>query len=149
MKGTRLLAGVLVVLVAAVAAFALGGRGGGGDDDRPDHLVTIATGTVDAIEVRAPATGRTGRLVRGDAGLRAIEADLDPLLAIRTFDRRLPAYGLDPARLDVVIRAGSRSVHLLVGTTNVDGTGVYVAVGGRTALVLPAIATALGDAVGQ
>jgi hypothetical protein len=149
MKGTRLLALVLVVLVAAVAAFALGGGGGGGDDDRPAHLVTIATGTIDAVEVRDPATGRTGRLVRGDAALRAIEADLDPLLAIRTFDRRRPAYGLDPARLDVVIRAGARTVHLLVGGVNVDGTGVYVAVDGRTALVLPAIATTLGAVVGQ
>ncbi len=143
-RGTRLLVGVVVVAAAIVAALVL--RSGGDDEppDRPAHLLDLAPGSIRRIEVRDPATGRTG-----DADMSAVGADLHPLLAIRTFDRRRPDYGLDPPRLDVTITTATGRYRLLVGTTNFDRTGVYVAVGDRTALVLPRLADALGAAVGQ
>lgn len=143
MRGTRLLVGVVVVAAAIVAALALRS----GDDEgteRPAHLLDLAPGSIRRIEVRDPSTGRTG-----DADVRAVAADLHPLLAIRTFDRRRPDYGLDPPRLDVTITTATGRHRLLVGTANFDRTGVYVAVGDRTALVLPRVADALGQAVRQ
>ncbi|MCU1375603.1 MAG: hypothetical protein JWO68_2889 [Actinomycetia bacterium] len=111
--------------------------------DRPTHLVDLPVGSIERIDVRDPATGRTGHLVRGDAALEGLEGDLAPLLAIRLLDRRRPDYGLDPPRLDVTITTASRTVHLLVGGPNFDDTAVYVGIGSRTALVLPSIATTL------
>lgn len=164
MRSTRLLAVVLLVLVAGAGALVLrDGSDGGEAADRPAHLVDVPVGTIDAVTVSDPATGRTGRLVR-DGGrlvvaegtpavaadrLRALEQDLAPLLAVRSFSRRRADYGLDPPRLVATITAGRRTVRLLVGTGNFDGTALYVAVGRRTALVLPQLGTTLGRVVGQ
>jgi hypothetical protein len=144
---------VLVVALAAVVVLTVCVAGVGRPtqtpDDRPAHLLDLPLGSIDRIDVREPATRRTGHRVGGTAGSRQLEGDLAPLLAIRVLDHRRPDYGLDPPRLEVTVTAGGRTVHLLVGARNFDGTAVYVGVGTRTALVLPRIATALAAVVDQ
>jgi len=130
----RRIAVVLVVLLAAAC--------GSEDEPRnvpPARLVDLVPGSIDRIEVEEPGTGRIGGGVPG----AELADDLTPLLAVRELDGRRPAYGLDPPRLVATIHAGGRSVRLLVGGPNFDDTAVYVAVGRRTALVLPRVVDGL------
>jgi hypothetical protein len=112
-----------------------------GPGARPDHLLDVRS--ITEVVVRDGDGG--SRTLAPDA-MRALAPDLHPLLAIRTFGRRRPDYGLDPPRFDVTITTATRRYRLLVGATNFDGTGVYVAVGDRTGLVLPRIAATLAQA---
>src|SRR3954470_14415549 len=101
MKGTRLLAGVLVAMAAVVVVVLARTGGSDAPADRPDHLLDARS--ITAIAVRDPATGRTGT-----ADVPALAPDPPPLLAIRTFARRRPDYGLAPPRLDVTITTATR-----------------------------------------
>lgn len=109
-------------------------------DARPDHLLDV--GVVQRIDVREPGTGRTWTFQPS----RRLAADLQPLLAVRTLARRRAGYGLDPPRLVAVVRGRAGRARLVVGAPNFDGTAVYVATGGRVALVLPRVVRALRQA---
>lgn len=130
----RLVAAVVVVLLAAC-----GGDGPTEPDARPARLVDLAPGSIDRVEVHEVGTGRTG----GGVPDGTLSDDLTPLLAVRELERRRAEYGLDPPHLEVTIHAGRRTVRLLVGGPNFDGTAVYVAVGRRTGLVLPRVVDGL------
>lgn len=166
MTARRRAAAVLVVLAVAAVAAAAAVHTGGSDSgpapsSRPAHVLDVTVGDIERIDVVA-ADGRAGRIERVGgrlavvagaavpaARLRRLERDLAPLLAIRSFDGRRPAYGLDPPRLDVSITTARGPAHLRVGAANFDATAVYVAVGQQTALVLPRIAATLGMVVGE
>ena len=148
MTGRR--AVIALVVVAALVWIVVARTGGSSSApppaDRPTHLVDVRPADIVGVDVRAVASGKQATLT-GDA-LTAVRADLAPLLAIRTLDRRDPAYGLDPPTMEVVVRTASASYRVLVGVANFDRTGVYAAVDDRTATILASLADRLGSAVG-
>jgi hypothetical protein len=148
MTGRRAVVALLVVaaIVWIVVARTGGHSSSTSTTDRPTHLVEVRATDIVAVDVRAPATSKQATLT--GSALDGVRDDLAPLLAIRLLPARDQAFGLDPPVMEVVVHTARDSFRVDVGVANFDRTGVYAAVGDRTATILPSLVDRLGAAVG-